>query len=78
MPTIMIDAVLFDVDGVLVHPWRFRDLLTRKYGIAPATTAPFFRGTFESCVVGQADLLGVLPPFLGFDRLFDGLFFSSV
>lgn len=60
----MIEAVLFDVDGVLVHPWRFRDLLTSKYGITPAMTAPFFRDPFKDCVLGRADLVDILPPFL--------------
>lgn len=27
-------------------------------------TAPFFRGTFEDCLLGRADLVDVLPPFL--------------
>lgn len=60
----MIRAVLFDVDGVLVHPWRWRDRLVQDYGITPTMTAPFFTGPFGDCLAGRADLLEVLPPFL--------------
>jgi putative hydrolase of the HAD superfamily len=49
--------VLFDVDGVLVHPQlRFRDYLERNHSITPEMTAPFFRGPFLVCVTGHADL----------------------
>ena len=60
----MIRAVIFDVDGVLVHPWRFRSLLEREYGVTPAMTLPFFKGSFGACVEGRTDLLEALPPFL--------------
>jgi putative hydrolase of the HAD superfamily len=60
----MIRAVLFDVDGVLVHPWRWQEQLIQKYGITPAMTRPFFTGPFAECAAGRADVLDVLPPFL--------------
>jgi len=60
----MIRAVLFDVDGVVVHPWRFRTLLALDYGITPEMTAPFFRGPFIECMQGRANVIEVLPPFL--------------
>ena len=60
----MVQAVLFDVDGVLVHPWRFRSHLAHDHGITPDMTASFFAGPFVRCVEGQADVLEVLPPFL--------------
>jgi putative hydrolase of the HAD superfamily len=59
-----IRAVFFDVDGVLVRPWGFRDLLIREHGITPEQTAPFFRGPFLECVEGRADLREILPPWL--------------
>jgi putative hydrolase of the HAD superfamily len=62
--TAMIRAVLFDVDGVVVHPWRWQERLAQQYGITPAMTADFFRGPFAECAAGRADLLEVLPPFL--------------
>ena len=60
----MIRAVFFDVDGVLVPPWRFRDLLAREHAITPQMTAPFFRGPFVECTEGRAELEHVLPPYL--------------
>jgi len=60
----MIQAILFDVDGVLVHPWRFRAVLARDHGITPDMTASFFKGPFLDCVQGRADLVDVLPSFL--------------
>jgi putative hydrolase of the HAD superfamily len=60
----VVQAVLFDVDGVLVHPWRFRAALARDHGITPDMTASFFKGPFLDCVQGRADLIDVLPPFL--------------
>lgn len=60
----MVRAVIFDVDGVLVHPWRFRSTLLHDHGISPDMTSVFFHGCFVECLEGRADLLEVLPPFL--------------
>jgi putative hydrolase of the HAD superfamily len=59
-----IKAILFDADGVVIFPWRFARLLEREWGITPQTTRPFFRGIFDDCLVGKADLKAVLPPYL--------------
>lgn len=56
--------VLFDIDGVLVHPWGFRRLLESKYGISPETTRAFFDTRFNLCTRGEADLFEELPPHL--------------
>jgi putative hydrolase of the HAD superfamily len=52
MPKIL----LFDVDGVLVigEPWN-KDL-ARTYDITPDMLSPFFKGPFQACLVGKADL----------------------
>jgi len=60
----MIKAVIFDADGVLIEGRRFSRILERDYGITTATTDEFFRGPFEDCIIGAADLKEVLPPFL--------------
>lgn len=60
----MVSALLFDVDGVLVHPWRFQSTLERDHGITPAMTKPFFRGPFVECMEGRADVLDLLPEYL--------------
>src|SRR5688500_4304339 len=57
-------VLVFDVDGVLVEPWGFANLLKRDYPqIAPQTTE-FFRGVFGDCLIGKADLRVELPPYL--------------
>lgn len=60
----MIKAVIFDIDGVLVRPWGFRDALSRDRGITPDMTAPFFRNAFVDCIEGRADLFDLLPSYL--------------
>ncbi len=57
-------AVCFDVDGVLVPSWGFRDLLAREHAITPEMTAPFFRGPFVACTEGRAQLEQVLQGYL--------------
>lgn len=59
-----IKAILFDADGVIIHPWRFARYLEREHGISADMTAPFFRGVFLECIVGRADLKQVIAPFL--------------
>ena len=58
------EAVILDADGVVIFPWRFAHHLERAHGITPEMTRPFFRGVFEECLVGKADVREVLPPFL--------------
>ncbi len=60
----MIRAVVFDADGVLLRPWRFRTLLAHQYGISPEITAEFFRGPFRHCCLGKLDVRTALPPYL--------------
>lgn len=59
-----IRAVLFDADGVTILPHRFADELERDHGLSRDDTKNFFRGPFESCLVGQADLPTEIAPFL--------------
>jgi putative hydrolase of the HAD superfamily len=59
-----VSDMLFDVDGVLVHPFRFRTFLGSHYGITAQMTSAFFSGPFRACVTGQAELAEVLPPYL--------------
>jgi putative hydrolase of the HAD superfamily len=59
-----IKAVLFDADGVVIFPWRFARYLDREHGITPAMTQGFFRGVFEDCLLGKADLRDALLPYL--------------
>ena len=64
-PTVSgIKAVLFDCDGVLCPPMRFADLLESKYQITREMTAEFFRSAFLPALMGKADVLSLLPPYL--------------
>ena len=57
--------LLFDVDGVLVHPaFQFRGYLELHHGITAEMTAPFFHGRFLECVTGRANLSDELEPVL--------------
>lgn len=58
-----IDMVWWDVDGVLIVGAGFSALLP-ELGIRREDAAAFFRGPFQDCLVGQAQLADVLPPFL--------------
>jgi len=55
--------ILFDTDWVLVHaePWSIR--FTREYWVT-ADMQIFFRWIFQDCIIGKADLMEVLPPYL--------------
>jgi len=62
---VTIKAMCFDADGVVVNPqMQFSNHLNQAYGISPEMTQPFFRGVFNDCLVGKANLEEVLPPFL--------------
>lgn len=62
----MIEAVIFDADGVLVCPQRiWSQQLEHHYHLDSRAVAEFiFIGEFQNCLVGQADLKEVLPPVL--------------
>lgn len=49
-------AILFDADGMIIIAKRFSDRLQAEYGISWSTMEPFFKGPFQKCKVGQADL----------------------
>ena len=59
-----IRAVLFDADGVVVHPNRFGEYLAREHGLTHEHTREFFQGIFLECLVGRADLKTAMAPFL--------------
>lgn len=52
----MIKAVIFDVDGVLLHSGAFGARLAREYGFERAALDEFWRGPFARCTLGLADL----------------------
>jgi|SRR5579862_8823320 len=60
----LIKAIIFDADGVLIPPYRFAALLEKEHQITGAMTHPFFAGDFQKCLVGELDLRDVLPAHL--------------
>lgn len=60
-----LQAVLFDVDGVLCVPmFRFAAYLEREHNLSFKHTQAFFQGVFLDCIDGKADLREVLPSYL--------------
>lgn len=49
-------AVLFDADGMTIVSKRFSDQVRDEYGISWESMEPFFRGPFQRCKIGKADL----------------------
>lgn len=59
-----IRVILFDCDGVICPPMRFAKLLKENYGISREITAEFFSRTFNPALVGKANVLELLAPYL--------------
>ncbi len=62
-------VIACDVDGVLVHGmtdgrYDWQDALARDFGISQDEVAAFFRDDWDACILGEADLCDVLPPYL--------------
>lgn len=60
----MLKTMLFDVDGVLLIGERWDKDLAVTYGVTPDALTPFFRGPFQQCLVGKADLKAELALYL--------------
>ena len=60
----MIEAVLFDVDGVLVHSGKFGAQMARELGLSRDAMDRFWHGPFALCSLGAADLKEQIAPFL--------------
>ncbi|HSX29659.1 MAG TPA: HAD hydrolase-like protein [Candidatus Saccharimonadales bacterium] len=60
----MIKAVIFDADGVMINSDRFIDVLKHDYQVDEAKAKEFFTTTFQTCLVGEADLKQSIAPYL--------------
>ena len=60
----MIEAVVFDVDGVLVRSGAFGQQLRRQLGVPSKALDEFWKGPFALCSLGLADLKQEVEPFL--------------
>ncbi len=59
-----IKTIMFDLDGVVVYPWRFAEHLERHHSITREHTRAFFEGVFTECLLGRMDLRDVLGDYL--------------
>lgn len=57
-------VILFDVDGVVIRSERFSAHYQRTKGLLPDDTLPFYKGIFQECLTGDADLKEVIAPWL--------------
>ncbi len=57
-------AILFDADGVIVRSEMFSLQYQKEYGISDDDMLPFFRGEFQKAIVGKADLIEIVRPWL--------------
>ncbi len=62
----MIQAILFDVDGVLIDISidKAQEQLQKDWGITPSQTEHFFKNEFVECIKGELDLKEVLAHYL--------------
>jgi putative hydrolase of the HAD superfamily len=60
----VIEAVIFDVDGVLVRSGAFGLKLQRELELPPDELNEFWKGPFVQCSLGLSDLKEVIRPFL--------------
>jgi putative hydrolase of the HAD superfamily len=60
-----IKAIVFDADGVVINsPDYFSVQYQKAFGVSNETMLPFFKGKFQDCLVGKADLKEELKPLL--------------
>lgn len=60
----MTKAILFDADGVVINAEMFSVQYQKEYGVSNDEMLPFFKGDFQKCIVGQADLIEIVKPWL--------------
>lgn len=61
--------IAVDVDGVLINGldddgYLWQQAMLREFGIHKETLDPFFRRDWNACILGDADVLDVLPAYL--------------
>jgi len=57
-------CILFDADGVVINSELFTVQYQKQFGISNDEMLPFFKGIFQDCLVGKADLKKVVQPYL--------------
>lgn len=49
-------CVLFDADGVVINSELFSIQYQKQFGVSNDEMMPFFKGIFQDCLIGKADL----------------------
>ncbi len=57
-------CILFDVDGVVINSEIFSVQYQKQFGVSNDEMLPFFKGVFQDCLVGKADLKKSIQPYL--------------
>lgn len=53
---------MFDADGVVIHSEMFSVQYQKEYDVSGDDMTPFFKGDFQDCMIGKADLIEVVSP----------------
>ena len=59
-----IKCILFDADGVVINSDMFSVPYQKEHDISDDDMLPFFEGEFQNCIVGKADLIELVKPWL--------------
>ena len=59
-----IKGILFDADGVIINSEKFSVPYQKKFNVHVDEITPFFKGEFKECIVGRADLVKIIQPWL--------------
>lgn len=57
-------CILFDADGVVINTDVFSVQYQKQFGVSNDEMLPFFKGIFQECLVGKADLKEAVLPYL--------------
>ncbi len=57
-------VILFDADGVVIRTETFGTHYQKTQGLSQKDMLPFYKGIFQDCLTGRADLKEVIVPWL--------------
>ena len=59
-----IKCILFDAGGVVINSELFSVQYQKEHSVTNDEMIPFFKGDFQKCIVGKADLIELVKPWL--------------
>ncbi len=57
-------CILFDADGVVINSEMFSVQYQKEHGVSGDKMLPFFKEEFQNCIIGKADLIESVKPWL--------------